>query len=345
MSRKFKAVVLPGDGIGPEVTEAALTVLDAVMEVKPEVQLEIVKADAGLYAIEKYGTNLPQETIDLLKRSDCVFKGPMTTLEDPKAPPSVAVQIRKMFNLYANVRPAKSYPGTRSLKEGIDLVIVRENTEGLYSGIEFMVGEDAGVALRVITRKACLRVAEYSFKLAMQRRKKLTFVHKANILRLTDNIFKKAIYDVAERYPEVEVEEVHIDAMARNLVKKPEEYDVIVTENLFGDILSDEAAEIAGGLGLAPAANVGDNYAMFEPVHGTAPKMAGKRMANPTAAILSMKMMLEWLSFKEAAQLIEAAVIDVLREGRVVTYDLGGSAKTDEMARAIAAKVRERSQT
>ncbi len=343
MTRRFKVVVLPGDGIGPEVTEAALLVLDAVTEVRPEVQLKLIKADAGLYAIEKYGTNLPQETVELLKESDCVFKGPITTLEDPKAPPSVAVQIRKMFNLYANVRPAKSYPGTRALKQ-MDMVIVRENTEGLYSGIEFSVGEDAGVALRVITRKACLKVAEFSFKLAMQRRKKLTFVHKANILRLTDNIFKKAVYDAGRRYPEVQIEEVHIDAMARNLVRKPDEYDVVVTENLFGDILSDEAAEVAGGLGLAPAANIGDNYAMFEPVHGTAPKMAGKRIANPTAAILSMKMMLEWLGFKEAAKLVKDAVVDVLREGKVVTYDLGGNAKTDEMARAIAAKVRERSQ-
>jgi len=339
---RHKIAVLPGDGIGPEVVNAAVRVLEAVQDVVKGLELELIFGEAGLSALEKYGTNLPPETLNILKSCKCVLKGPMTTPEVPEAPPSVAVTIRKMFDLYANVRPAKAYPNTKALKPNINLVIVRENTEGMYSGIEYQLADGVGIALRVITRKACQRIAEYAFNLALNRRRKVTFVHKANILRLTDGvIFKGAVQEVAKKYPEVEFEEAHIDAMAMNLVKKPEIYDVVVTENLFGDILSDLAAEVASGIGIAPCANLGENYAMFEPVHGSAPKMAGKNMANPMATILATKMMMEWLGEHEAAKLIEEAVIGVLSEGKVLTYDLGGSAKTSEVAEEIAKKVRE----
>lgn len=339
---KHKVAVLPGDGIGPEVVQAGLRVLEAVEDVVKGLEVECFFGEAGLSVMEKYGTNLPEETMELLKRCECVLKGPMTTPEVPEAPPSVAVTIRKAFDLYANIRPSKSYEGTRALKRDVDLVIVRENTEGMYSGVEYKLAEGVGVALRIITSKACARIADYAFKLARSRKRKVTFVHKANILRLTDGvIFKGAVLEAAKRYADVELEEAHVDAMAMNLVKKPELYDVILTENLFGDVLSDLAAEVAGGIGIAPCGNLGETYAMFEPVHGSAPKMAGKNVANPTATILAIKMMMEWLNEFEAAEAIESAVRRVLSERRVVTYDLGGSAKTHEMAEEVARKIGE----
>ncbi len=226
------------------------------------------------------------------------------------------------------------------------MIIVRENTEGMYSGIEFMTGEESAVAIRLITRKGCERVARFAFKLAERRRKQLTYVHKANILKITDGIFKDAVLRVAKEFPKVVLDEVRVDAMAMRLVRMPEFYDVVVTTNLFGDILSDEAAQTVGGLGVAPAANIGDTYAMFEPIHGSAPKYTGMDKVNPIATILASKMMLDWLGFQEAGGMVQEAVEAVLREGRVLTYDLAPQgvepAKCSEVGKRIAKEIRER---
>ncbi len=341
MSKTYKIAVLPGDGIGPEVVESALKVLDAVQTVTKGLNLEYIMGEAGYHCIEKYGTNLPEETLEMLKETDACLKGPMTTPEEPGAPVSVAVTLRRFFNLYANVRPCKSLPNVYSLKPNIDLIVLRENTEGFYFAKEFEVVPGVGIALRLVTRETSERIARFAFNLALKRKKHVTYVHKANILRLTDGIFRKAVMDVAKSYPEVLVDELHVDAAAMQLIKRPETFDVIVTTNMFGDILSDEAAQLVGGLGFAAGANIGDNYGMFEPVHGSAPKYAGQNRVNPTAMILAAKMMLEYLGEKEAAEKVEKAVFKVLEEGKVKTYDLGGNAKTSEMGQAIANKILE----
>ena len=343
-SRKIKVAVIKGDGVGPDVVNAALPVLDAVQDAVKGLKLEYVYAEAGLHCIPTYGTNLPEEAIKILKSTDCCLKGPVTTPEEPGSPRSAAVQMRTLFDLYANVRPAKTLPTVPSLKPNVDMVIVRENTEGLYYGVEFMTGKDSAVAIRLITRDGCERIARFAFNLAMKRRKHLTYVHKGNILKVTDGIFKDAVQRVAKEFPEVSLDDMHVDAAAMNLIKKPESYDVIVATNLFGDILSDEAAEVVGGLGFAPGANIGDKYALFEPVHGSAPKYTGMDKVNPTAMIFASKMMLEWLGFPEAAKKIDDAVNKVLREGKVLTYDIAPQgvkpAKCSEMGRRIAEEIK-----
>jgi len=341
--RLVKVCVIAGDGTGPDVINATLPVLDAVQDMVKGLQLKYVFAEAGLRAISKYGTSLPDETKEILKKCDCCLKGPVTTPEEPGSPRSAVVQIRTMFDLYANLRPAKPLPNIPCLKPNIDLVIVRENTEGLYSGIEFMTGKDSAIAVRLITRHACERIARFAFDLAMKRRKQLTYVHKGNILKITDGIFKDSVLKVAKEYPGVEASDAHIDAMAMNLIKNPERYDVIVTTNLFGDVISDEAAQLVGGLGVAPAANIGESYAMFEPVHGSAPKYEGQDRVNPVATILSAKMMLDWLGWSEAAERVQRAVESVLREGKVMTYDIAPPgvtpAKCSEMGKRIAQEI------
>jgi isopropylmalate/isohomocitrate dehydrogenase-like protein len=339
MGKTYNIAVLKGDGIGPEVTEATVQVLDAVQK-KSFFKLNYLYGEAGAHSIPEHGTNLPKETIELIKQTSACLKGPMTTPEEPGAPVSVAVTLRRMFNLYANVRPCKSYPSIESLKPDIDLVVVRENTEGMYSGAESLLAPGVGVALRIITKEASLKVAEFAFKLASQRRKHLTYIHKGNILRVTDGIFKDAVKEAQQKYPDVTVDDLHIDAATMQLIKKPEAYDVMVTTNLFGDIISDEAAQVTGSLGLAAGANIGENYGMFEPVHGSAPKYTGLNRVNPIATILAGAMMLDYLGEKEAAKKIEDAVITVLIEGKVRTTDLGGNASTSDMAKAIAEKVK-----
>lgn len=335
----YRVAVLPGDGIGPEVIDAAVKVLKIVEKKSRTYKLDLVWGEAGFNCIAKYGTNVPSQTVDMLKTTVACLKGPMTTPEEPGTPPSAALQIRKLFKLYANVRPCFSLPNVPSLKPDIDLIVVRENTEGLYSNIEFEVGEGLAVAMRVISREASERVARFAFKLAAQRNKHLSYVHKANILRLTDGIFNQAVLKVAKEFPEVIVDSHHVDAMAMQLVKRPEAFDVIVTTNLFGDIISDEAAQLVGGLGVAPGANIGENYAMFEPVHGSAPKYAGQNKVNPIATIFAGKMLLEYLGEKTSRRAVEKAVFEVLRDGKVLTYDLGGKARTSEVAEAIVSKI------
>jgi isopropylmalate/isohomocitrate dehydrogenase-like protein len=337
--KTYKIAVLPGDGVGPEVVDVTVKVLKAVEKKAGTYKLDLCLGEAGFNYISKYGTNLPPKTIDMLKTTIACLKGPMTTPEEPGSPPSAALTIRKLFNLYANIRPCHSLPNVPSLKPNIDLTVVRENTEGLYSGIEFDVGNDTAVAMRVISREASEKIARFAFKLAAQRRKHLSYVHKANILRRTDGIFNQAVLKVAKEFPEVTVEGYHIDAMAMQLIKSAEAFDVIVTTNLFGDIISDEAAQIVGGLGVAAGANIGENYAMFEPVHGSAPKYTTQNKVNPIATVFAGKMLLDYLGEKGSACAVEKAVFEILKEGRVLTYDLGGKAKTSEAGEAIVAKI------
>ncbi|MGD0644555.1 MAG: isocitrate/isopropylmalate dehydrogenase family protein [Candidatus Bathyarchaeia archaeon] len=339
MTKTYKVAVLKGDGIGPEVMEATINVLQAVQE-KSNFKLNFLYGEAGYHCMAQHGTNLPKETIEMIKQTDACLKGPMTTPEEPGAPASVAVTIRKIFNLYANVRPCKSFPNVEALKPNIDLVVVRENTEGLYSGAESLLAPGVAVALRIITKDASLKIAEFAFKLAAQRRKHLTYVHKSNILRITDGIFKDAVKEAQQKHPDVTVDDAHIDAATIQLIKNPETYDVLVTTNLFGDILSNEAAQVTGSLGLAAGANIGETYGMFEPVHGSAPKYTGMNRVNPIAAIMAGSLMLDYLGETQASAKIENAVINVLNENKVRTADLGGSATTSEMANAIVAKLK-----
>ena len=337
-SKVHKIGILPGEGIGPEVVDATLMVLDAVQRVEP-VRFQYLKGEAGAYCIEKYGTNLPKQTIDMLKGTEACLKGPMTTPEEPGSPRSVAVTLRSIFDLYANVRPARTLPNVASLKPGIDMIIVRENTEGLYAGKEFEAAPGVGIAMRIITRAASERVAKFALELASNRRHRLTYVHKGNILKITDGIFKQAVLDMARSYPDIQLEDLHIDIATAQMIKRPESFDVIVTTNLFGDILSDESAQVVGGLGVAAGANIGDHYGMFEPVHGSAPKYTGQNKVNPIATIEAVKLMLEYLGEKKSADRIGKATVRVLEDGKVLTYDLGGTAKTSDMGRAIAEKV------
>jgi len=343
-SRKIRIAVIPGDGIGPEVIHATLAVLDAVQDVTTGLKLEYLFTEAGLTCVQKYGTSLPENTKQVLREADCCLKGPVTTPEAPGSPKSAVIQIRTMFDLYANVRPIKALPRVPSLHPNIDMLIVRENTEGLYAGIEFMTGDDSAVAIRLITKRGCERIVRFAFNHSVKRRKQLTYVHKGNILKITEGIFKDAVARVGKEFHEVRLDEVRVDAMAMWLIRQPEIYDVIVTTNLFGDILSDEAAQTVGGLGVAPGANIGDDYAMFEPIHGSAPSYAGKDQVNPIATILSSKLMLDWLGFKEAGDLVEQAVKAVLIEGRPMTFDLCPEgvtpAKCSEVGKRIARQIR-----
>lgn len=338
---KYKIALIPGDGIGPELTEATMTVLRAVQR-RLNLNLEFIELEAGDACYAKRGVALPEETIRGILSSHVCLKGPVgETAAD------VIVRLRQMLDLYANIRPIKSYPNTPCLRDDIDLVIVRENTEDLYKGFEFKVGGDTAVALRVITRRGSERVARKAFELALRRRRKVTAVHKANVMRLTCGLFAEVCRNVAREYPSVTYEEQYVDAMAMRLIKEPQNFDVIVTTNVFGDILSDEAAQLIGGLGMAPGGNIGDNYAIFEPIHGSAPTRVGKHTANPCSMILAAKMMMEWLGEKygdqvclKAAWLIESGIISALKKNLAVP-DLGGSLRTDEMAEAIANEIYE----
>lgn len=330
-----KVTLIQGDGIGPEIVAATLTVMEAT-----GVKIAWEEAIAGEEALEKYGTPLPEETLVSLQKNKVGLKGPLTT-PIGSGYRSINVALRKALDLYVNLRPAKSYPGVNSPYREIDLVVVRENTEDLYAGVEHMVGPDAAESIKIITRRASERIVRYAFEYARQHnRRKVTAVHKANILKLSDGLFLETARSVAAQYPEIEFEERIVDNMAMQLVQKPHLYDVMVMPNLYGDILSDLCAGLVGGLGVAPSANVGDTVALFEPVHGSAPKYRGEDKVNPTAMILTAALMLRYLGEEEAASRIERAVAEVLREGKTVTYDLGGSAGTAAMGRAIADKVR-----
>ncbi|MGB6464124.1 MAG: isocitrate/isopropylmalate dehydrogenase family protein [Nitrosotalea sp.] len=336
----YKISLITGDGIGPEISESVTDILHTIND-KIGLKLEINTVEAGDSALKKTGKALPDSTFDTIKKSDACLKAPVG-----ESAADVIVFLRRALDLYANIRPAKSYPNMPSLKENIDLVIVRENTEDLYTGMEFDIGNSA-VALRTISEYASKRIAKYACITAGQRngQRKVTCVHKSNVMRKTDGLFARSCSQVAKDFPSITFEQMYVDACAMNLIRQPESFDVIVTTNLFGDILSDEAAQVVGGLGMAPAANIGDSFALFEPVHGAAFDIAGKQAANPSSFILSTKMMFEWLGMRNndsasfaIAKKIEEAVYGVVSEG-IKTKDIGGNKTTKEFTQQIISRL------
>lgn len=322
--------LIPGDGIGPEVTNATIKVIQAA---GVEIQWEIQEAGGNL--IEKYGSPLPQGVINSIKDNRIALKGPITTPVG-EGFRSVNVMLRKELDLYANVRPVKTYQGIDSKFESVDIVIIRENTEDLYSGIEYMIGQDVAQSIKVFTRQGCERIIRYAFEYARREgRKKVTAVHKANIMKCTDGMFLNIAKEMSYEYQDIQFEDMIIDAMCMRLVQSPESYDVLVLPNLYGDIVSDLCAGLVGGLGVVPGVNIGKNYAIFEPVHGSAPGIAGKNIANPIAMMLSGVYMLRYIGEIEPAVSIEKAITEVLSNGTKNTIDLGGSASTDEFAEEV----------
>ncbi|MBM0510624.1 isocitrate dehydrogenase [Aeromonas hydrophila] len=329
---KRKITVIPGDGIGPSIIESAIQILTHA-----GCDFEYEYADAGLVALEKHGELLPQATLDLIEKNKVSLKGPLTTPVGGGFT-SINVSLRKKFNLYANVRPVLSFKGTRSRYDNIDIITVRENTEGMYSGAGQKRSDDnkSAEAMSIITREGAERIVKFAFELARQEgRKKVTIIHKANILKSTSGLFLEVAREVASRYPDIQSEEMIVDAACMNLVMYPERFDVMVTTNLFGDILSDLCAGLVGGLGMAPGANIGDGAAIFEAVHGSAPDIAGKNIANPTSVILASIQMLEYLGMQDKAERVREAVRATIESGDRVTRDLGGTASTSEFTQSI----------
>jgi isocitrate dehydrogenase (NAD+) len=353
--------LISGDGTGPEITEATRRVLEAT-----GVQFEWNRRQAGVEMLEKYGTVLPDEVIESIKQTRVGLKGPITTPAG-KGLRSANVTLRKKLDLYANLRPAKTYPGLRSRYENVDLVIVRENTEDLYSGIEFQKGTpehemmletiarttghhldaESAMTIKYISVAATRRIVKFAFEYARaNKRRKVTIVHKANIMRLSDGLFLATAHEVAREYHDIQCEDRIVDNMCMQLVQKPEQYDVLVLPNLYGDIISDLSAGLIGGLGVAPGANIGAHCAVFEPVHGSAPKYAGQNKVNPMAMMFSGVMMLRYLCERDAAQRLEKALTQVIAEGKNVTYDLkprpddSTAVGTSQVADAVIEKLR-----
>jgi isocitrate dehydrogenase (NAD+) len=329
-----KITLIPGDGIGPEVTEAVLRVLTAT-----GVSIEWERYQAGVLSFERTGQALPVDLIDSIRRNKVALKGPVTTPIGTGFT-SVNVGLRKALDLYANLRPVQNLPGVVSRFSGVDLVIVRENTEDLYAGLEHEVVPGVIESLKIITAKASTRISEFAFQYARRHgRKKVTSIHKANIMKLSDGLFLDCARDVSRNYPDITYDEKIVDATCMQLVLKPELFDVLLLENLYGDIVSDLCAGLVGGLGVVGAANLGAEIAVFEAVHGSAPDIAGKLLANPTALLLSAILMLRHIDEGAAADRVMRAVNAVLAEGRVRTRDLGGTASTLEYADAIVAAI------
>jgi len=335
---RYNISLIRGDGIGPDQTVSAKKILETIND-KSSTKFTINEVDAGDSALLKHGKALPESSIGIIKKSQACLKGPVG-----ESAADVILVLRRMFDLYANVRPAKSYPNIPGLSDKVDLVTVRENTEDVYLGWEFNADENTVVALRITSERASRRIAEYAFKMAMLRdnKRRVVAVHKANVLRKGDGLFAATCKSVAEKYPKIQYSELYVDACSMNLIRNPEEFDVIVTTNLFGDILSDEAAQVVGGLGMGPAANIGDQFALFEPVHGAAFDIAGKNAANPSSILLSAKMMLEWLANKYSdknamaeGKRIEDAIISALKKGNK-TKDIGGNLSTSEFTELVA---------
>jgi 3-isopropylmalate dehydrogenase len=334
---RYDISLIPGDGIGPDLIKYGKMILEFINDTT-SIKFNLLEVDAGDYALSKYGKALPDFTLDSIKKSDAALKGPVG-----ESAADVIIFLRRYFDLYANIRPAKSFPNIKSISNNVDLVIVRENTEDIYLGWEFYADSESVVALRIISERASRRIAEYAFKTAILRnkKKKVVAVHKANVLRKGDGLFKNICKEISKKYPQIEYSELYVDACAMNLIRNPENFDVIVTTNLFGDILSDEAAQIVGGLGMGPSANIGENFSLFEPVHGAAFDIAGKNIANPSSIFLTIKMMLEWLGdkfknpllFLEAAK-IEHAIIMLLKQNQK-TIDISGSLSTSEFSKKL----------
>ena len=327
------ATLIPGDGIGPEVIESAVRVIEAAGgRIAWDVQL------AGKAAFEKTGTAIPDALLASFRRNRVGLKGPLETQVGRVGYRSVSVALRKTFDLYANVRPVRTLPGVKGAFPAVDLIVVRENTEDLYSGIEHQIAPGVVESVKVITARASRRIAEYAFQLARREgRKKVVAIHKANIMKISDGLFLACARQVARRYPRVKYGELIVDNACMQLVRRPAEFDVLVLENLYGDIVSDLCAGLVGGLGLVPGANVGKRHALFEAVHGTAPDIAGKNLANPLAAIMSGAMLLRYVGQRQAAGRIERAIERLLRHGRIRTRDLGGRATTKAVTEGLIA--------
>jgi isocitrate dehydrogenase (NAD+) len=327
--------LIPGDGIGPEIVAATVRIIEAAgVEVDWETQI------LGSQALEKFGTTLPEAAIESIRRNKVALKGPLMT-PIGKGFTSVNVGLRKALDLYANVRPVKALPNVICRYPELDLVIVRENTEDLYAGLEHVVVPGVVESIKIITEKASTRISRYAFEYAkLFGRKKVTAVHKANIMKLSDGLFLECFYNVAKEYPDIPADDKIIDNCCMQLVMRPEQFDVMVMENLYGDIVSDLCAGLIGGLGLAPGANIGEQGAVFEAVHGSAPDIAGQGIANPTALLMSAIIMLRHLGEKDAAKNVEDAMMTVFTEGSVRTKDLGGTAKTADFANAIIDKLK-----
>ncbi len=322
--------LIPGDGVGPEVIGAAIKVIEAA-----GADIEWDRQSAGASALKRFGTPVPDALIDSLRRTHVALKGPLET-RSGEGYRSINVYLRKTFDLYANLRPTLSFAGVHVPFRNVDLIVVRENTEDLYSGIEHTVAPGVVESIKVITARASRRIARFAFEYARRhRRKSLTAIHKANIMKLSDGLFIRCARAIARDYPEIKYREQIVDAACMRLVTEPGSFDVLLLENLYGDIVSDLCAGLVGGLGLVPGANYGDKGAIFEAVHGTAPDIAGKGVANPVAAILSGAMMLDYVGHPRAAASIRTATGAVLRSGRVLTRDIGGKASTEEMTAAI----------
>lgn len=325
----YTVTLIPGDGIGPEVTKSMVKVVEAT-----GVNIKWEEVKAGQEVIEEYNTPIPTYVIDSIKKNKVAIKGPITT-PIGKGFKSVNVTLRQNLDLYVNLRPIKSFKGIKSRYENIDLVIVRENTEDLYAGIEHKIGDYGAESIKLITKPACERICEFAFKYAMDNnRKKVTGVHKANIMKLSDGLFLNTYREVASKY-NIEYDDLIVDAAAMNLVLNPQNYDVMVMPNLYGDILSDLCAGLVGGLGIIPGANIGKEYAVFEAVHGSAPQIANQNIANPTAIIQSSVMMLRYLGEYDAAKKIENALEQVFLKRKNLTIDLGGRALTKEFTEEI----------
>lgn len=331
---KHTVVLIPGDGIGPEVVEGAQKVIEAT-----GVEIEWKTFEAGAKALERYGTPLPEAILEEIRQSSVALKGPVATPIGTGFS-SITVALRKKLGLYANLRPVKSIPGVPGRYQDVDLVVIRENTEGLYSGVECRVNDDTAEAIRRVTRRASLRIARFAFNYARRhRRKMVAAVHKANILKLSDGLFLECAREVAADYSEIEYRERIVDAVCLDLVLDPGRHDVLLCPNLYGDIVSDLAAGLVGGLGLVPAANIGDGMAVFEAVHGSAPDIAGQGIANPTALMLAGAMMLSYLGEEEAAKRIEEGIREVYAHDGHFTPDVGGAAGTWEMTDAVLSRI------
>ena len=331
---KHTITLIPGDGIGPEIVAATVRTIEAT-----GVDIEWETHIIGAQALEKYGTTLPEDTITSIKRNKVALKGPLTT-PIGKGFTSVNVGLRKELDLYANVRPVKALPNVPCRYPELDLVVVRENTEDLYAGLEHVVVPGVVESIKIITDKASTRIAKYAFEFARDNgRKKVTAVHKANIMKLSDGLFLDCFYRVSKDYPDIEAVDMIVDNCCMQLVMRPDQFDVLVLENLYGDIVSDLCAGLIGGLGLAPGANIGEIGAVFEAVHGSAPDIAGQGIANPTAMMLSAIMMLRHIGESDAADRLRQALLDVFADGKYITKDIGGSAKTADFAGAIIAKL------
>ena len=325
----IKITRIDGDGIGKEVTEAGVAVLESL-----DLNLDFIEAEAGRECYEKNGTTIPEETIKKAKNAKATLFGAITSTPGQKSP---IITLRQELDTYANLRPIKSFKGIDCLFDDLNFLIVRENTEGLYSGNETIdENKEKAVAQRVITKRASERISRLAFEQAIKLNKEsVTCAHKSNVLKKTDGIFKESFYKVAKEYPKIKSNDYYVDATAMYLLTKPQEFDVIVTSNLFGDILSDAAAGLVGGLGLAPSGNIGDKHGLFEPVHGSAPDIAGNNISNPIAMLLSVSMMLEYLNEDYWAEKVRIACENVLEKGKVKTPDLGGNDKTMDIANEV----------